>query len=181
MGVGKGGNTSIMWVCPFTPALRWVLEIETSRSRPRRFEGTGMVMSRSPIVWAHLYGSWACSAASLARASASFFSRCSGVGEVDIFRVWDSMELDVKCEGVSAMSLLLLKLSDPEIDSAALSGLTSASVSRACAAKQLNMHQSDQDMSDRLAPSLYRKFQRSVCLTFSRSAISLQDIMNILI
>lgn len=49
-----GGSTSIMGVCPFTPALRLVFEMRTSRSRPRRLEGTGMVMSRSPIVWVHL-------------------------------------------------------------------------------------------------------------------------------
>ena len=57
----------------------------TMRSRPLRFEGTGTVMSTSPIVWVHLYGSLACSSCSLALASASFFSRSSGVGEVDIF------------------------------------------------------------------------------------------------
>ena len=43
-----------------------------------------MVMSRSWIVCVHLYGNLACSSASLARSSLSFFSRSEGVGEDDM-------------------------------------------------------------------------------------------------
>lgn len=76
--------TSITGSWPFTPTLRYVFVISTTMSLARKFEGTDTVMSTSWIVCVHLYGSLACSSASLARSSLSFLLRSEGVGDVDM-------------------------------------------------------------------------------------------------
>lgn len=63
--------TSIMGSWPLTPTLSFVILISTTMSLPFRFPGTSTLISRSPIVWVHLQGRAACSAASLARAASS--------------------------------------------------------------------------------------------------------------
>jgi hypothetical protein len=66
------------------PTLRVFRLILTSRSLPLYFASMLIVMSRSLMVWSHLYGSAACSACSCARAAASAFARSSGGGEPDM-------------------------------------------------------------------------------------------------
>lgn len=77
-------RTSMIGVWPLIPTFSFDFVMTTSRSLPLMLAGTGTVMSTSWIVCVHLYGSCACSAASLALSSASFFARSSGVGDVDI-------------------------------------------------------------------------------------------------
>ena len=72
----------MMGVWPLTPTLSFFFVMTMSRSRPFRLPATGTVTSTSPIVWVHLYGSFACSSASLAFASLSFCSCSSGLGDI---------------------------------------------------------------------------------------------------
>ena len=81
-------RTSIIGSCPLTPTLRDVFFMSTTMSLPFKFAGTDIDISRSCIVCVHLYGSLACSSFSLARSSLSFFSRSSGVGEVDMVKAY---------------------------------------------------------------------------------------------
>jgi hypothetical protein len=74
-------QTSINGSCPLICTLIAVRPISTNRSFALRLPGIGTVTSTSPIVWVHLYGSVACSASSLARASASTLARSDGVGD----------------------------------------------------------------------------------------------------
>ena len=102
---GRRKSTSMMAGCPLTPTLSFVFVMTTFKSRPFRLPDTGTVTSTSWIVCVHLYGSLACSSASLARATVSFFSRSSGVGEVDMVEynvIGETMTIQgTSCLGVS--------------------------------------------------------------------------------
>jgi hypothetical protein len=87
-GVAEHASMNGSW--PLMPTFSVFLPILTSRSLPLYFASMLMVMSRSLMVWSHLYGSAACSACSFARASASAFLVSSGGGEPAIVSaVWD--------------------------------------------------------------------------------------------
>jgi len=63
---------------PLTPSTSFFFLMSTFKSLPFRLPGTSTVISRSPIVWVHLYGRAACSSASFARAAASSAGVSSG-------------------------------------------------------------------------------------------------------
>lgn len=70
------------------PSNRLFFLISTFKSLPFRFPGISTVMSRSVMVWVHLYGRAACSSASFARAAASSWGVSSGDGGVSFWRSW---------------------------------------------------------------------------------------------
>lgn len=73
-------HTSIIRSLPLMPTFRLFLLNSTIKSRALSAPSTGMVISTSPSVCVHLYGSRACSSFSLARRASSAERRSDAVG-----------------------------------------------------------------------------------------------------
>lgn len=77
--IEKGEPTSIISSLPLMPTFRLFLSNSTIKSRALSAPFIGMVISTSPSVCVHLYGSRACSSFSLARRASSAERRSEAV------------------------------------------------------------------------------------------------------
>lgn len=80
--IEKGDHTSIISSLPLMPTFRLFLSNSTIKSRALSAPLIGMVISTSPSVCVHLYGSRACSSFSLARRASSAERRSEAVTSV---------------------------------------------------------------------------------------------------